>query len=40
MRPCEFKRIYDPNMDKYVRDHIYGEGIFDTVKSIGKNIAW
>ena len=38
MRPCELKRMYDPNLDKYVRKNIYGEGIFETVKSIGKKL--
>ena len=36
MRQSEFKRKYDPEMGKYVRQHIYGEGIIDTVKSFFK----
>ena len=33
MRQSEFKKKYDPDRGKYLRKHIYGEGIMDTVKS-------
>ena len=37
MRQSEFKKKYDPDMGKFSRKHIYGEGIMDTVKSfLGK----
>ena len=37
MRQSEFKKKYDPDTGKYLRQHIYGEGIMDTVKSfLGK----
>ena len=36
MRQSEFKRKYNPEMGKYVRQHIYGEGIMDTIKSFFK----
>ena len=37
MRQSEFKKKYDPDTGKYLRKHIYGEGIMDTVKSfLGK----
>ena len=37
MRQSEFKKKYDPDMGKYKRKHIYGEGIMDSVKSfLGK----
>ena len=37
MRQSEFKKKYDPDRGKYLRKHIYGEGIMDTVKSfLGK----
>ena len=37
MRQSEFKKIYDPDTGKYLRQHIYGEGIMDSVKSfLGK----
>ena len=36
MRQSEFKRKYNPEMGKYTKQHIYGEGIMDTVKSFFK----
>ena len=37
MRQSEFKKKYDPDTGKFSRNHIYGEGIMDTVKSfLGK----
>ena len=36
MRQSEFKRKYDPEMRKYTKQHIYGEGIMDSVKSFFK----
>ena len=37
MRQSEFKKTYDPDTGKFLRKHIYGEGIMDTVKSfLGK----
>lgn len=30
--------MYDPNLDAYVTKHIYGEGISDIFKSIGRKI--
>ena len=37
IRQSEFKKKYDPDIGKYTRKHIYGEGIMDTVKSfLGK----
>ena len=37
MRQSEFKKKYDPDTGKYLRQHIYGEGIMDSVKSfLGK----
>ena len=44
MRQCEFKLRYDPDMDKYVKKHIYdegitcGEGITDVFKAVGKKL--
>ena len=38
MRQCELKKRYDPDMDAYVTKHIYGEGISDVFKSIGRKI--
>ena len=33
MRQSEFKKKYDPDTGKFLRKHIYGEGIMDTIKS-------
>ena len=38
MRQCELKKQYDPDLDTYVTKHIYGEGISDVFKSIGRKI--
>ena len=38
MRQCELKKRYDPDLDAYVTKHIYGEGISDVLKSIGRKI--
>ena len=37
-RQSEFKKKFDPEMGKYTRQHIYGEGITDVFKSIGKKV--
>ena len=36
MRQSEFKRKYDPEIGKYTKKHIWGEGIMDSVKSFFK----
>ena len=36
MRQSEFKMKYDPELGRYTRQHIYGEGIIDVFKSFGK----
>ena len=38
MRQCEFKKRYDPDMDMHVGKHIYGEGITDIFKSVGRKL--
>ena len=38
MRQSEFKKKLDPELGKYTRQHIYGEGITDVFKSFGKAI--
>ena len=38
MRQSEFKMKLDPELGKYTRQHIYGEGIMDGFKSFGKKI--
>ena len=34
MRQCKYKRCFDPEMGQYVRKHIYGEGMFDVMKTV------
>ena len=38
MRQCEYKKRYDPEMGRYVKKHIYGEGISGVMKSIGSKL--
>ena len=37
-RQSEFKMKLDPELGRYTRQHIYGEGITDVFKSFGKKI--
>ena len=36
MRQSEFKKRYDAKMGRYVKKHIYGEGVTDLFKTIGR----
>ena len=38
MRQSEFKMRYDPELGRYTRQHIYGEGMMDVFKSFGKTM--
>ena len=38
MRQPEFKTKYDPDLGRYTRQHIYGEGVMDVFKSFGSKI--
>ena len=38
MRQSEFKKRFNPELGKYTRQHIYGEGITDVFISFGKAI--
>ena len=38
MKQSEFKRRNDVKMGRYVKTHIYGEGIADVFKMIGKKV--
>ena len=38
MRQSEFKRRYDVKMRRYVKKHIYGEGVTDVFKTIGRKL--
>ena len=38
MRQSEFKRRYDVKTGIYVKKHIYGEGVTDVFKTIGRKL--
>ena len=38
MRKSEFKKRYDVEMGRYVKKHIYGEGVTDVFKTIGRKL--
>ena len=38
MKQSEFKRRYDVKMGRYVKKHIYGEGMSDVFKMIGTKV--
>ena len=35
MKQSEFKKRYDPELGRFTRQHIYGEGVMDVFKNIG-----
>ena len=37
-RQSEFKKRFDPEMARYTRQHIYGEGMMDVFKNIGSKL--
>ena len=38
MRQSDFKKIYDPELGRFTRQHIYGEGVMDVLKNFGSKI--
>ena len=38
MRQSEFKMRFDPELRRYTRQHIYGEGMMDVFKSFGSKL--
>ena len=38
MRQSEYKKKLDPELGRYTRQHIYGEGITDVLKSVGSKL--
>ena len=38
MRKSEFKMRFDPELGRYTRQHIYGEGMMDVFKSVGSKL--
>ena len=38
MNQSEFKKRYDPELERFTRQHIYGEGVMDVFKNIGAKV--
>ena len=38
MRQSDFKKRYDPELGRFTRQHIYGEGVMDVFKNIGSKV--
>ena len=38
MRQSKFKYRYDPELGRFTRQHIYGEGVMDVFKNIGAKV--
>ena len=38
MKQSEFKKRYDPELGRFTRQHIYGEGVTDVFKNIGAKV--
>ena len=38
MRQSDFKTRYDPELGRFTRQHIYGEGVMDVFKNIGAKV--
>ena len=38
MRQSEIKRRYHPELGRFTRQHIYGEGVMDVLKNIGTKV--
>ena len=38
MRQSDFKYKYDPELGRFTRQHIYGEGVMDVFKNIGAKV--
>ena len=38
MRLSDFKKKYDPELGRFTRQHIHGEGVMDVFKNIGSKI--
>ena len=38
MKQSEFKKRYDPELGRFTRQHIYGEGVMDLFKNIGAKV--
>ena len=38
MRQSDFKKKYDPDLGRFTRQHIYGEGVMDVFKNFGSKV--
>ena len=38
MKQSEFKKRYDPELGRFTRQHIYGEGVMNVFKNIGAKV--
>ena len=38
MKQSEFKKLYDVKIRRYAKKHIYGEGVTDVFKTIGRKL--
>ena len=38
MKQSEFKKRYDPELGRFTRQHIYGEGVMDVFKNVGAKV--
>ena len=38
MRQSDFKKRYDPELGRFTKQHIYGEGVMDVFKNFGSKI--
>ena len=38
MRQCEYEEIYDPDVGMHVEKHIYGEGMTDIFRAVGRKL--
>ena len=37
-RQSEYKKKFDPELGRYTRQHVYGEGVMDVFKSVGSKL--
>ena len=38
MRQSDFNKKYDPELGRFTRQHIYGEGVMDVFKNFGSKV--
>ena len=40
MRQSEFQMKYNPELGRYITQHIYGDGMMDVFKSFDSKLFW